>query len=702
MADATKPIPTISLNLSFDGIALMRRENTTWIETDRATLVSDSLDADIAALREAAQTLAKGDAKVQLFIPTEQIKFVTFQNDPNWDRIELLENIIRQLEGSTPYELNELRYDFKTKDDTVYVAATAIETLKEAEDFVKSYGFIPLGVAAHPDADVFPDYPYFGLAADPVGLMTPVTRLPQNATTPVDKKTAPAIFSTKRFDKRNDPAPTVDDTQSTLIAATPVDIDQAAGSLSTTDTDEPSPVALFFSRRKAAIDKSPPKAPIVALPKHRAPSADLRDDAQRLTMFGKRVGQLGQDRGFSAPRALIAAVFLFICVAGGAVAYFLSKSPEADTEMTQVIPPESTIPDAPVELSLPPNDPSVPTDPAQDLDNVELALEPETPEDINTGVVYTPQELQRIYAATGIWPSDPVAPQIDDPLPLGNIYLASIDPSVAIQDAIALYAQPSSVNDRYTPHTFPPAPSGTIFELDPQGLVKAVPEGALSPEGHMVYLGKPARVPPAFPEKQKADDPVIETIKSLLASSGTPLIDIKPRSRPDTNTADIQAQANNDALKLVRPRPMPAALEDLAIDTTSTQTDDVANLETGLDEVLKPKARPKNLDTTSKTKSASVQPDPQTTTSKAPNIPTNAKVSKEATIKNALKLNQINLLGVYGTGSKKRALVRFSNGRRQMVSVGDKLDGGKVAAIGDTELRYIKGGRDVILKLPKG
>ena len=60
------------------------------------------------------------------------------------------------------------------------------------------------------------------------------------------------------------------------------------------------------------------------------------------------------------------------------------------------------------------------------------------------------------------------------------------------------------------------------------------------------------------------------------------------------------------------------------------------------------------------------------------------------------------MIGVFGTGSKKRALIRLSNGKRQMVSVGDKLDGGKVAAIGDGELRYVKGGQNVVLKLPKG
>jgi hypothetical protein len=37
-----------------------------------------------------------------------------------------------------------------------------------------------------------------------------------------------------------------------------------------------------------------------------------------------------------------------------------------------------------------------------------------------------------------------------------------------------------------------------------------------------------------------------------------------------------------------------------------------------------------------------------------------------------------------------------------MVTVGDAIDGGKVAAIGESELRYIKGGKNITLKVPKG
>jgi len=36
------------------------------------------------------------------------------------------------------------------------------------------------------------------------------------------------------------------------------------------------------------------------------------------------------------------------------------------------------------------------------------------------------------------------------------------------------------------------------------------------------------------------------------------------------------------------------------------------------------------------------------------------------------------------------------------VKVGDRLDGGRVSAIGDGELRYQKGGRNIVLQMPRG
>jgi hypothetical protein len=71
-------------------------------------------------------------------------------------------------------------------------------------------------------------------------------------------------------------------------------------------------------------------------------------------------------------------------------------------------------------------------------------------------------------------------------------------------------------------------------------------------------------------------------------------------------------------------------------------------------------------------------------------------------VKNAINLRAVNLIGVYGKPSSRRALVRLSNGRYQKVKVGDRIDGGRVSAIGDAELRYKKGSRNLTLKMPKG
>lgn len=86
----------------------------------------------------------------------------------------------------------------------------------------------------------------------------------------------------------------------------------------------------------------------------------------------------------------------------------------------------------------------------------------------------------------------------------------------------------------------------------------------------------------------------------------------------------------------------------------------------------------------------------------APAIPTRASVAKQATYANALNLSRVNLIGVYGSPSNRYALVRQPNGRIVKVEVGDRVDGGRVAAISDNELQYVKSGRTMTLEMPRG
>ena len=82
-----------------------------------------------------------------------------------------------------------------------------------------------------------------------------------------------------------------------------------------------------------------------------------------------------------------------------------------------------------------------------------------------------------------------------------------------------------------------------------------------------------------------------------------------------------------------------------------------------------------------------------------PEIPTTASVAREATLVGAINLRQVNLIGVYGSSGDRRALVRLKNGRYLKVQIGDRLDGGKVAAIDGDQLQYIKAGRMVTLEI---
>ena len=102
-------------------------------------------------------------------------------------------------------------------------------------------------------------------------------------------------------------------------------------------------------------------------------------------------------------------------------------------------------------------------------------------------------------------------------------------------------------------------------------------------------------------------------------------------------------------------------------------------------------ARPEEID----------EADEPETTSAAPSIPTRASVAKQATYAKAINLSKINLIGTYGTDSRRYALVRQPNGKYKKVKVGDRIDGGTVKAITDTEVRYQKGGRLISLKMPK-
>jgi Tfp pilus assembly protein PilP len=332
------------------------------------------------------------------------------------------------------------------------------------------------------------------------------------------------------------------------------------------------------------------------------------------------------------------------------------------------------------------------------------------------------------YAATGIWlvpPAQPDAPSSDT---LDDLYIASIDGRLQNFDAVALpIARATSADMRPAAQSSPAAP-GTRFDLDDRGLVTATPDGAETPDGIMVFAGRPAVTPEGMPTRFAAtprSDAQPEPSLSALSA-------IRPLLRPD-NLAESNERAqlgglSRNELAGMRPRARPDTLAAVALalreaDEAEAAADEADAFDSATEQAiatsLKPLARPRDFASTVDSTRQAQQPPQQQPQAQpqqqvasaatlapqrnaAPQIPSSASVAQQATVRGALNLRQVNLIGVYGQPSNRRALVRLSNGRYQKVQVGDRLDGGRVRAIGESELSYVKGNRSIVLTMPRG
>lgn len=265
------------------------------------------------------------------------------------------------------------------------------------------------------------------------------------------------------------------------------------------------------------------------------------------------------------------------------------------------------------------------------------------------------------------------------------------------------------------------------------------------PEGETPQAGTLAETPELG--TPAADDPALAALAAL-----------RPRPRPEgavpegqadttedtpaDDTADAADDAARDAatseLAALRPRLRPASVEAIAAERdaaahraeqeAATAAPDDASIQAALASAstaglgngirrgsfdnptpqavtvsLTPKFRPRGLAAKARAAQEAAAARPvEASQVLAPSIPSSASVAKRATQRNVLHLRKVNLIGVYGSPSSRRALVRLPSGRYKKVKIGDRLDGGQVSAIGADELRYVKRGRNLTLKMPEG
>ena len=383
--------------------------------------------------------------------------------------------------------------------------------------------------------------------------------------------------------------------------------------------------------------------------------------------------------------------------------------------------------------------PDIDADLDTDLDLAELAdAEPEIS-------IPTLEETEQFYAVNGIWQRAPEAlpaPSATDAVE--DIYTASIDRVIPVFDAFAL-ATPAALPDGEVPQRFAsPPPFGTTFAVNPDGLVAPSADGALTADGVRVVLG----TPPILPIPRDREDAPEET---ELASAETDILGtFRPTERPDdlqeTRERQVLGGFSRTELAGFRPTTRPPSVQDVALAARAAeerQAEALAAAESASAAVTEgrealidldgsngaliqlagasdlaisrsnvPRLRPADIEdlvaraqranegSSGATITTASAPAPQS--SSAPSIPSNASVSRAATMNNAISLRNINLIGVSGSESSRRALVRLASGRFVTVTIGDRLDGGRVAAIGAGSLQYVKNGRNITLDVPQG
>lgn len=313
--------PDFALSLSTDGIRVLHRVPGGWHLVGEADLASETLDLDLAALRDRAKALAVGPLYTKLLIPNDQIKFIAIDTTQTTQ-----DDIDAAIDGETPYALHELTVDFDRSGGRTHVAVVAKDTLSEAETFTTRYGFNPVSFAAVAPPYTFRSEVFFGPTKLAETLLPPgegpvrddssvsvigVAHQPQPDPVP-----APAPEAAPESEPTPEPAPepeTVaapDATDAPVFSArhrstgpdtAPAPAEAAPPPVADTATDAPS----FASRRSAVVAAAEAVSPAAAP----APAPDADDVAMpNFTTIRAERGQPASPPAVTDPVAPAAAV----------------------------------------------------------------------------------------------------------------------------------------------------------------------------------------------------------------------------------------------------------------------------------------------------------------------------------------------------------------------------------------------------------
>ncbi|WP_172328390.1 hypothetical protein [Mangrovicoccus sp. HB161399] len=668
--------PNLALSLSTEEVVLYVSIDDGWQRLGRVSIAGRDLGLQMAVLRRIAESFSETEGlDTLLCVPADQVLWKRLGNDGvGGNPAQVAAHIRRALEGATPFEVSRLRADWRRSGAGIDIAVIALETMEEVEEFCSAHGFHPVGIAALPEPSChFQGTAWFGLAG----------------------------------------APTAPDGRDTVAAPHP-------GNIVTLDSSLP----VAHAQQEAGEEDGG------LSPAQRAARTTAAIDAPR--QAPPRPGRGSRAAGLLLPGLLVGG----LCAALAAAAFYLPGGGMPDAELAALTAPAQPLP----EYGAPemPDGTLAEADPGgfegaesygeeamlfdEAAAGADAAAEPapaaaegDAP-DLSGGFVSVdPASISRL----GGWSSDDLAqPGVDIVAQVDALALNQVPPDPARILPLAM--------------TPPPRPDQDRSQTDAAGFVRPSDGGNLAPGGYLVKTGLPA----AAPGPRPAPDPEAETV-TRLADADAAAPGAHPRKRPADMAERYERQqlGGRTVSELARLRPAQrspqAAMVAVALFAERSPPPPMLPALTAEPGTARPAPRPGDLQSRShaaqvasaqsaaaaaakastaavltrpaakaeappKATPAAVRA-PDTTPQEAP-----GNVARRATDGNEMNLRRVNLLGTFGKPGDLRALVRMPNGDVVNVSVGDRLDGGKVVAIGQGELRYQKKGRNEILSMPSG
>ncbi|MEN8709950.1 MAG: hypothetical protein ABF310_08055 [Paracoccaceae bacterium] len=663
----------------------------------------------VSQMRALAAVIQEHDSegRCDIWLPRDQVRILSAPHPTQTLTIEHVEHI---LAGATPYDLEDLIYTYAVESATVWICAVAQVTLSEAQSFTEKFDLKVQHIGAQPGLGHYPGaiqfWPHVAVPSDAA---------PAPAAPPVAAKiswllpTVASLFLALGGWLLYEFMSAPDDPELMADAALYDDNGLEIEPIQVSEPPAPTNSGLDALRNSvvaSALDQEQPSPPQTISPAPIAPQAEQTDE-----LIGEPVTPQEGDQALDPSEGQIMDPLSLVDVTQAWAADL--KEPLFD--ITQIS-ANSDIYAASIDQNIQAQPPT--------------ALSPQSEVFLDQGhrslPIPTPAQYQRAIAII-----EAPEPQSSNIAPPEGQTVEVVDTEVQTSDAQALdiettdaeppRAERAATENTDTEVTRPTIPDTNITQSDETELAQALIEGidTQPPQSEDTTDPEPQVPTPLVQLSPQAEQgfliPMVRPADFAL-QIGEPAKITAPRFRPD-DFSILPPERQPERVTMVQPKLRPSEL-DAQIASRNSQNQTERNTEnTGVNaggtalamfetvDMTPPKLRPSGFKTSvtaikrNDTAASNVKARITTRTAARPRSGASA-AGNAATQSGGIRLNKDSLIGIYGTKSRKSALMRTSRGRYVKLKVGDRFDGGKVAAIGNRELRLVKGSRNVVYELP--